>query len=98
MDKANRAVFSVLAIVALTACGDDDDPPRSARDIVQEHYPECLKADSDDNITVKDGVIRVNCAIEVDGPAHYLDAGSGVVLCSCSMGGCESNCPPPAFR
>jgi hypothetical protein len=100
MGESSRAVILVLAIIGLTACGDDDDRPRSAREIVQEHYPHCLSADGDDNITVKDGVIKVNCGIEHDGPVHYLDATSGAALCSCGFGGtqCEPNCPPPAFR
>lgn len=86
-----------LALALAAGCGDDDDPPRSAKQIVRERFPECERHINDDNPIVKDGVIRFDCGVEVDGPAHYLDAETGDLICTCSWG-CPDGCPPAPFR
>ena len=84
-------------LTSAVACGGDDEPPRSPKEIVLERYPECADEISDTNPTVKDGVIQFGCHVEVDGPTYYLDAETGDLICKCSMI-CDAGCPPPAFR
>ena len=75
-----------LAIALAAGCGDDDDSPRSAKDIVLELFPDCARYVNDTNPIVKDGIIQFGCGVEFDGPMYYLDAETGSVLCMCSLG------------
>ena len=95
--NAFAAVGCGLVIAIAAGCGDDDPPPRSAKEIVLERFPECARWVSDTNPTVKDGVIQFGCNGLFDGPTYYLDARTGAVICTCSLG-CSTGCPPPAFR
>ncbi len=88
----------MLIVVAGIGCASDDDsPPRSAKEIVLERFPECAGNVDEGNPTVKGKVIQFNCGIEFDGPAYYLDARTGALICTCRMV-CEGNCPPAEFR
>lgn len=106
-----RTVFLCLVVIFVVSCGGDEAPIETTAHVVpvESLHPNIAKVYSDPNIGSRcspalscNETIRVDCAIEVDGPQIYYNGTTGQAIMYCG-GACvdpdnrasgNCTCPP----
>jgi hypothetical protein len=88
----------LVALVALTACGGEDPPRNVAQPVdISQLHPLIASAYSSERSCKQplycNGIVRLECQIEVDGPLLFFSQSDGSLVMSCG-----DNCFDPADR
>jgi hypothetical protein len=88
----------LVALFALTSCGGEDPPSDVAKPIDISQLHPLIASTYSSSLPCKqplycNGVVRLECHIEVDGPLLYYTQSDGSLLMSCG-----DNCFDPADR